>query len=276
TKTDDDNNEPVDEKILEQLEDIKTVRSSFLTQLEVLSLRNIRQVYRNKFTLSVRLFMALFFSLFLSAVYSNTNYGQKSIQDRVGILFFVSINQSFSGMIGVVNAFTVEKAIAKSYHILAYYLTKFFTAVPVDVVYPIIYSSIVYWIVNLNPHPERFLIFVITMVMTSFTAMALGYMVAAVAPNVDAANAMGPPFNILMVLFGGFYINIKNLPVWLSWLQNFSATFHCSSEDTTCIATGEDVTLFLLLLLLFLYFKTQLVALSKQNLKCLFIHLSLI
>ncbi|ETO03896.1 ATP-binding cassette transporter, subfamily G, member 2, group WBC protein PpAB, partial [Reticulomyxa filosa] len=111
TKTDDDNNEPVDEKILEQLEDIKTVRSSFLTQLEVLSLRNIRQVYRNKFTLSVRLFMALFFSLFLSAVYSNTNYGQKSIQDRVGILFFVSINQSFSGMIGVVNAFTVEKAI---------------------------------------------------------------------------------------------------------------------------------------------------------------------
>ncbi|ETO27167.1 ATP-binding cassette superfamily [Reticulomyxa filosa] len=263
-KQEDKQEENADRHVLEQFEEIKTVRSGFLTQLQVLALRSSRQVYRDKISLIIRLFMSLFFSLFLSAIYSDTNYGQKSIQDRTGILFFVAINQSFGGMIGVVNTFTVEKAIvmrerqAKSYHVVSYYLTKFLTAVPIDAIYPIIFSCIMYWIVNLNPHAEQFILFIVITVLTSFTAMALGFLVASFAPNVDAANAMAPPFMILMILFGGFYINIKNIPVWLGWLQNLSSIrwaymafcinefknekFHCSSTDSACISTGEDVT----------------------------------
>jgi hypothetical protein len=38
------------------------------------------------------------FGLILGALYSETGYDQKSIQDRVGILFFFTINQTFSNM----------------------------------------------------------------------------------------------------------------------------------------------------------------------------------
>ncbi|ETO29016.1 ATP-binding cassette transporter, subfamily G, member 2, group WBC protein PpABCG2 [Reticulomyxa filosa] len=254
-------------KFLKKVQEMKTVRSGFWTQLFVLSGRNIRQVYRNKFSLTIRLIMALFFGLFLSAIYSNTNYGQKSIQDRSGILFFVAINQSFSGLMNVVTTFTLEKAIvmrerqAKSYHVVSYYLTKFLTAVPVDIFFPVLFSCVMYWIVNLNPTAQSFFIFIVTTVLTTFTAMALGFIVAAFAPSVDAANAVGPPIMVLMILFGGVFINIKNVPVWLSWLQNLSSIrwsymafcinefkhekFHCSaSEQSFCIKNGEDVLCF--------------------------------
>ncbi|ETO15080.1 ABC transporter [Reticulomyxa filosa] len=101
----------VTESLKELEKESGTVRSSFPIQFQVLMKRGFRQVFRNKFALTIRLFFSLLFSLILSAVYSNTGYGQKSIQDRTGILFFVVVNQSFQALISTVNAFTVEKAI---------------------------------------------------------------------------------------------------------------------------------------------------------------------
>jgi hypothetical protein len=37
-------------------------------------------------------------------------------------------------------------------------------------------------------------------------------------PNVEAANALGPPILILLVLFGGFYINVGSLPLGSKWV----------------------------------------------------------
>jgi hypothetical protein len=36
-------------------------------------------------------------------------------------------------------------------------------------------------------------------------------------PNVEAANALGPPILILLVLLGGFYINVNSLPLGSRW-----------------------------------------------------------
>merc|ERR1712228_240403 len=44
----------------------------------------------------------------------------------------------------------------------------------------------------------------------------------AMAPNIDAAQAMTPLLMVLMILFGGFYINAGSMPVWIAWLENLS------------------------------------------------------
>ena len=36
------------------------------------------------------------------------------------------------------------------------------------------------------------------------------------------ALAFAPIVVVLMILFGGFYINVDSLPVWLAWLQYLS------------------------------------------------------
>ena len=62
-------------------------------QIQILGARNLRQIWRDQFTLGLRVFMSCFFALFLSALYSDMGSEQKDIQNRNGILFFIAINQ---------------------------------------------------------------------------------------------------------------------------------------------------------------------------------------
>jgi len=247
--------------VAQSIKETTPSRSSYCTQLQVLGKRGIHQVFRNKLSLFVRLFFTLLFSLILAAVYSNTGYDQKSIQSRTGILFFVVVNQSFQGMISTVHVFTVEKSIimrerqAKSYFISAYYSTKVLTALPADILFPTLFASIIYWAVNLHPTVSAFFIFVAVTVLTSLAAISMGFLIAAMAPSVEASNVMASPLMILQVMFAGFYINLENIPIWLRWLSNFSyvrwafvsfainefegETFTCTQQGA-CIATGEQ------------------------------------
>ena len=134
----------------------------------------------------------VFFAAFLAALYSETNNGQKSIQDKQGVLFFVTINQSMGPLMATLNVFTVEKAIvmrerqAKSYHLTSYYLTKFITSLPLEVIFPGIFGSIVYWIVGLNPKFSAFVVFLVVLMLTSLVSIAMAFAIGSFAPNIDA------------------------------------------------------------------------------------------
>jgi len=176
--------------------------------------------------------------------------------------FFVVVNQSFQGLIGTVQVFTIEKPIvtrerqSKSYYVSAYYITKVMTAFPTDVLYPILFASVLYWAVNLNDSGVAFVLFLVIIVLTSLSAISLGFLIAAMAPSVEGANVMASPMMILQIMFAGFYINLENIPIWLRWLSNLSyvrwafmafainefkgAKFHCDSDEA-CLSTGEEV-----------------------------------
>ena len=47
-------------------------------------------------------------------------------------------------------------------------------------------------------------------------------MISAITPNVTAANILAPMFLIIMMLFGGYYINLANIPIYFVWLQYIS------------------------------------------------------
>lgn len=65
-----------------------------------------------------------------------------------------------------------------------------------------IYSTIIYWSVGLQPYADRYFLFVATLLLTTFCAMSLGFMVSAASPSKLVANAVGPPLLIILLLFG--------------------------------------------------------------------------
>jgi ABC-type multidrug transport system permease subunit len=89
--------------------------------------------------------------------------------------------------------------------------------------------------------------------------IALGLLISALAPNVDAAAALMPLFLIIGVLFGGFYIKITSLPPVLNLVPYVSSfkwgfealcinefkgeTFLCDPDAPAnqCQRTGEEV-----------------------------------
>ena len=118
-------------------------------------------------------------------------------------------------------------------------------------------SIIIYWAVGLNSDPGRFGIFLVILILESLAALGLGMIVSVISPSVEAANALGPPIVIVLLLFGGFYINIDSLPTGSEWVtyisllkwafQAFAVNefkgekFSCKASDISCQPTGDVV-----------------------------------
>ena len=75
-----------------------------------------------------------------------------------------------------------------------------------NVVPSFIFSCLVYWIAGLNNDGARFLFFFLIVSLIGVAAQTLGMAISAFMPSVEAAQAGGPVFLILGIVFGGFYM----------------------------------------------------------------------
>ena len=163
---------------------------------------------------------------------------------------------------GVLNTFPKEKEVvnrernANAYDTFSYFFAKFFTEMPLNVLPPLVFACIIYFIVGLNPN--TFVWFFLIAMLEAVTAIALGLAISAGTPNIEAANALGPPLVIIALVFGGFYINLDSLPIVANWIPYFSfirwafeamvinefagETFTCApGNPPDCVITGESV-----------------------------------
>lgn len=242
------------------------IQSSWFRQFQLCFRRAFITLKRSKMATIGKVVGGIFFGLILGALYSESGYNQKSIQDRTGLLFFLTINQTFGNMIGVLNSFTNEKVVVErerasnSYHVSAFYLSKFFAEIPFNMLGPIFTGSIVFWMAGLGAGSVmNFVVFLLMLIAIGFVAIGLGMIIACLAPDVETAISLGPISVVLMILFGGFYINIESLPVWLQWVQYLSlmrfafeglaknefdsVTFTCDDvrPGQVCVETGKEV-----------------------------------
>mmetsp|Transcript_8531 Transcript_8531/g.7643 ORF Transcript_8531/g.7643 Transcript_8531/m.7643 type:complete len:481 (+) Transcript_8531:366-1808(+) len=200
----------------------------WFTSFYYLSWRAAAEIYRNFGSIAIKLATVLFFAVILSLLYHNVKYSQTNIQDRIGLLYFITLNQSFTPLVGVLRLFPAEKRIISreiavgSYPLSSYFLSRVIAELPGQTITTIVFCSIVYWSSNLNPNPIRFLIFLCVVILESFCAIALGFALGSISPNDVIANALGPPFLIILMLFGGFYINTSSLPQGSAWVTYIS------------------------------------------------------
>merc|ERR1719420_347908 len=100
---------------------------------------------------------------------------------------------------------------------LTYYIAKFFEEAVLCVFTSFIFCAITFWGIALQ---GSFLIYVVTYYMTTMLGIVLAYAVAAVAPNMEAANALLPTYVTICMYFGGFFLLFEKIPVgwqWFSW-----------------------------------------------------------
>jgi ABC-type multidrug transport system ATPase subunit len=67
--------------------------SSWFSDFRILLWRSFANVYRNYGALLIRGVTSIFFAILVALIYRNLGYGQKDIQNRAGLLYFVIINQ---------------------------------------------------------------------------------------------------------------------------------------------------------------------------------------
>lgn len=91
--------------------------------------------------------------------------------------------------------------------------------------YIVVYSTILYWTTGLNPLADRYVIFVIVIILATLNAASLGYLISSISPSPQIANAIGPPIFIILLLYGGFYINSSSLPIGSEWVKYLSLVY---------------------------------------------------
>ncbi len=227
------------EALVEQDDDFaplaaRSYQNSWFKELFVLSGRSIKLAARAKVANGVQFFQVLFFSLLLGLLWLNngrkrTAEAQESIP---GILFFITINQSFGGAFGVIFQFPLERSIvtreraANMYRTSSYFLSKAVTDMLKGFLFELLFGLIVYWMVGLRETPGAFFQFVLALFLMSTFAESLALCIAVLTGDAQATSSLVPVVIVLCLLFGGFFISSTSLPSWLSWFRWCSFMFY--------------------------------------------------
>ncbi|KAJ8900802.1 hypothetical protein NDN08_000102 [Rhodosorus marinus] len=153
---------------------------------------------------------------------------EATINDRVGNLFFACIFWGFFTMLSATYAFPTEKAVIRkdrssgAYRLSAYFLAKSTAEVPLDVIYPIVWGSIVYWLVGLNPNIDRFFVYLLLLVTNVLVAQSFGLAISVAVMNVQKATVLASVVMLASLMVAGFYVATENLPSWIRWVQYLS------------------------------------------------------
>jgi len=211
-------------------------KSMWIVQLAVLTWRSLVSIARDKMLTNARFFQTIIMGVVIGLIFLRLDNSQSSVQNKVGVLYFVLTFSIMGGIFGSVITFlSAEKPVfmrergAKAYRVSSYYLGKTIAELPSNFIFPVLLSVIVYWMVGLNPTAPAFFTFLVIVIVLSITAQSMGMLIAAVAPSMEVAQAITPVIMTLFMLFGGFYLNVDNIPPWFIWIYWISI-FHFGLE----------------------------------------------
>jgi len=149
-------------------------------------------------------------------------------------MFFMCISQFMGSLSSVLLTFPVERALflkeqgSNMYSVSAYFYGKSMTELPTLIVFPFVYSCIVYWIIGFNNYsPAKFFIFAAFMILQSTAGNAVGLLAGCMFSDPRVAAGIAPMAIMPLMIFAGYYINSSQMPIWLAWIQYISPFFYC-------------------------------------------------
>jgi len=194
-------------------------------QYVVLLRRGFNDLRRNPMRGRAQILQAVMVGVLLSLIWFRVGKDQNSVQDRVGVLFFITTNGMMMNTMGVLSTFGDERgAVLREqenglYCTLPYFLARTSVDLPLKVIGPVILSTIAYWCVGLQPTFDKFAKFVGMNILLALAGNGMGLFFACVFPNIQIALAVAPLCVLPLVMFSGFVINPESIPIYLKWVE---------------------------------------------------------
>jgi len=113
---------------------------------------------------------------------------------------------------------------ARTYRSFTYLFGLFFSNMPFLIVYTLLYSIPVYWLVGFQQQPDKFFLFLLIMLLSLLLNQSFLALIGAVSPSlVIALTAMSLSLSGF-ALFSGFLIKRQNIPDYWIWAHYLDFT----------------------------------------------------
>ncbi|XP_023654918.1 broad substrate specificity ATP-binding cassette transporter ABCG2-like isoform X1 [Paramormyrops kingsleyae] len=205
-----------------------TYNTSFFHQLFWVLKRGYRNLMLNPQTSIAQVVVTIILGLIVGAIFFGVKSDQSGIQNRIGVLFFITTNQCFSTL-SAAELFITEKKlfvheyISGYYRISVYFLCKIMSdIITMRTIPAVLFSCILYFMIGLKKTAACFFIFMFTVMMVAWTATSMAYAISADQSIVAMANLFMTVIFVFMMIFSGLLVNLPSVMNWLEWLKYFS------------------------------------------------------
>ncbi|EIW73559.1 hypothetical protein TREMEDRAFT_11831, partial [Tremella mesenterica DSM 1558] len=202
--------------------------TSFLTQIEVLSGREWKNLKRDKTLLIAHISLACILGVFAGGLYYKVSLTIAGFQNRIGSLFFLGSLIAFSSLSALYNLVEVRGLFLRErsggfYTSQAWLLSRIISdLIPLRLVPTIIVGVIVYFMVGLAHEATRFFKFLLILVEFSLAMTLWNFLLACLFRHGGVAILLSSLCNLFLMTYAGFFVNIEQIPPVLRWLRYFS------------------------------------------------------
>ncbi|KAJ8900034.1 hypothetical protein K2173_024149 [Erythroxylum novogranatense] len=181
----------------------------------------------------------------------------KGLQDQAGLLFFIAVFWGFFPVFTAIFTFPQERAMlskeraADMYRLSAYFVARTTSDLPLDLVLPVLFLLVVYFMAGLKLSAAPFFLSLLTVLLCIVAAQGLGLAIGATLMDLKKATTLASVTVMTFMLAGGFFVqtlqqlmqfaafistinqstltsttNIEKVPVFVSWIRYMSFNYH--------------------------------------------------
>ncbi|XP_053444672.1 ATP-binding cassette sub-family G member 8 isoform X3 [Nycticebus coucang] len=194
-------------------------------QFTTLICRQISNDFRDLPTLLIHGVEACAMSMIIGFLYYGHGTIKLSLTDTMALLFMIGALIPFNVILDVISKCYSERAMLSYeledglYTAGPYFFAKILGELPEHCAYIIIYGMPIYWLADLRPGPEPFLLHFLLLWLVVFCCRVMALATAALFPNFHMASFFSNAIYNSFYLTGGFMISLSNLwtvPAWIS------------------------------------------------------------